>query len=104
MANNDLNYSVNGKIATVKIGTLLKQEDYDAIWAGENGNEGYETENVLNIRNLFEPFIATGKWCDLQIWEKGNAFVDGVDVEKLEDLKRAIEKYDNDSYELVEYL
>lgn len=107
MANNDLVYSINTdkqgiKTATVIISNLLSKEDYEAIWAGENGDSGFETEKVLNIRNLFEQFIVDSKWCDLQIWEEGNAFVNNVNIEKLEALRIAVEQFDNDTYELAE--
>lgn len=107
--NNTLEFSIvtnrlGVKTATVSIATLLSQSDYDAIWAGDNGNPGTETERVQEIRSLFETFILEGQWCDLQIWEEGNAFVNGVDPSKLHALLEAVAVFDNDTYELAECL
>lgn len=102
MSNNDLVFSKNNKnTATVSISSLLRSEDYESIWI-DNGQSGFESENVLAIRELFEPFIKPGEWCDLQVWEEGNAFVNNIDVDKLEDLRIAIEKFSNDTYDLAE--
>lgn len=92
------------KTISINIDMLMSESDYSAWWAGENGNSGYYTENMSNISELFDKYVLDGKFLDMQIWEEGNAYVHNIDPSKLDELLKEVEKFDNDSYELVEQI
>jgi hypothetical protein len=102
MATSDLVVSNKNGNATVSISFLLTQEDYDANWAGENGSDGFWTENVQKIHDLFSKYSISKYGIDLQIWEEGNAFVSDVDYNRIEDLKKEIEEIFNEDLEIFE--
>jgi hypothetical protein len=99
--NSDLAYNIKNNDLYISISMLLDQDDYDAIWKGENGADGYETETVSKIREIVAPF-SKENGPDLQIWEEGNAFVQNLRPEALNEIKQALENAFNEKFELAE--
>ena len=102
MTTSDLVVSNNKGIASVKISVFLSEEDYAAHWAGDNGTDGYATENVEKIKKIFSNYSIGKFGIDLQIWEEGNAYIDNIDFNKIEDLKKDLEEAFSISLEIAE--
>jgi hypothetical protein len=96
--NRDLSYSIKGNDLWISISTLLGQEDYAANWNGDNSQW---TEKVLRIHSILSPF-SNEHGPDLQIWEDGNAFVQNLKPEFLNNVKEALEGAFNETFELNE--
>lgn len=81
---------------------LLTQEDYDANWKGENGSDGYWTDNVTKIYDTVSSFANDEFGLDLQIWEEGNAFVQNLNPKKLNEIVEALEKAFDEKFDIRE--
>ena len=98
----DLVYSITNDDLCIGISMLLEESDYNANWAGDNGADGFETENVSKIREILTQFSKWKYGVDLQIWESGNAFAQNLRPETLLEIKASLEKAFSESFDLVE--
>jgi len=97
----DLVYSISNDDLCIEISMLLEKYDYDANWDGDNGADGFETENVSRIREILNQFSNSKYGVDLQIWEQGNAFAKSLKPEFLLEIKASLENAFIKTFDLV---